>query len=325
MATLLRGVGNCYVEHAALKRNICLALLVLLGPSGFAWANLRVDRRIVASRTTLEAGEPLALKLIYRDRDKTERDWPFPRWPRFTVSPIEDTSAKPYIHRTWRENIREGSQPGEYACNVLLWIEAKDIEKQGVEYIFSNPGRFKVSHLDEHEKPVASIEIEIAPASRETQKALAFLSDPNNLVLLLAESPNVKDKPHRMAQFENMVAQCGNTLLGQMMAARLGIEYFRQMERGTAPVKLRAKQEKTGQPHPLLVKAHDYLTMGARLPDEFVIREEVLKDLSIVKWIAGKDEQTDALLDELVTKYPNTRCGKEAARAKTELETLRTH
>ncbi len=232
---------------------------------------------------------------------------------------MEGVSAEPRVYTVRPKNIREGSGPGEYICNVLLWQDWWD--RTPWQPIFGRVGQFKVSnHVGTPGQSTASIHVEVQPVSPETQKALVFLSDPNNLVFLLAEDP---DKPNRASQFENMVAQCQKTILGRMMAARLGIEYFRQMEEETSSVRLRAEHKRTGQRHPLWVKARTYLTNGVTLPDEFVVREEALLDLATVEWIEDDYEKTTAALNELIQKYPNTRWGKGAAKGKANVEEIR--
>ncbi len=178
-------------------------------------------------------------------------------------------------------------------------------------------------HVDTPAKPSASIDIEVVPASPETQKALVFLSDPNNVIFLIYGDSDSEDRPHRLTRFEEMVAQCGDTLLGRMMAARVGIEYYEQFDSAGTAMELRTQRKKTGYRHPFLVKAQTYLRKGVQLPDEFLIREESLLGLAFVEWVDGNDERTDVLLNELVEKYPNTRCGKKAAGAMTEVAEMR--
>ena len=125
-----------------------------------------------------------------------------------------------------------------------------------------------------------------------------------------------------MVEAEKIVAQCGDTTIGQMIAARLGLEYFEKIEEDGTPISIETNRKKTGKRHPLFDKTYSYVNNGLKLADEFTIREELLYCLSELEFINNDYEKVNMAFDELEKKYPRGRYGKKVPDARKEFKKL---
>lgn len=294
------------------KKQLSVTLVTLLIGCGIAWAE--TECQIVATTKTVEVGEPLPLKIIIR-RGKLTRS-PFPHTLRLKVSPTEEAGNDSSVYTVRPKNVRKGSLEGEYVCNIMLWLDLWG--KDPFRPVFTQTGRYEI--CVEGYEPSGVINVDVIPASAKTIKAISFLADPNDLAFLLAPSAIIKDKAHRMAKAEEIVAQCGDTTIGQMIAARLGVEYFWKMKKDGEAISLKAERKRTGRRHPLFDKAYLYVNKGLKLADEFTVREELLLHLAALEYINNDYEKANMSLDELVQKYPQGKHGERGLRAKEELK-----
>ncbi|NLW85015.1 MAG: hypothetical protein GXY41_11540 [Phycisphaerae bacterium] len=153
---------------------------------------------------------------------------------------------------------------------------------------------------------------------------MSLISDPNDY-FFLGFGSRVHGEKHSetILHLEEVVRRCPETVLAKWCEARLGLEYFKDFEKKHRSI-MRFRSAKTqGQiQEPLFDKAHLYLTKGAALPDDFPIREEVLLQLGVAEFINNDLIKANSILDELATKYPNSEYGKQAVKAKAELQEI---
>jgi len=150
-------------------------------------------------------------------------------------------------------------------------------------------------------------------------------SDPNDYSFLLHGSDGfVYKRAERMSHLKAVADKCKGALLAKWCGARLGIEYFRDFHRRHPSFeRFKAKRKQGAVKEPLFELAYKYLRIGAELPDEFPVREEVLYQLTRPEWIMNNYERVFSLLDELSAKYPTGRYGRRVANSRVELEELK--
>ena len=153
-------------------------------------------------------------------------------------------------------------------------------------------------------------------------KAVSLLTDPNDFRGLRYGFGGyyLKEKQTEvMLHLKKVIEQCEKTVLAKWCAARLGLEYFKEFQdEHTSFIHYSEKRQKYLINGALFKQAHKYLKIGAKLPDEFPIREEILKELGIAEYTKGNHEKLVSLLDELGTKYPKGKHGRKASQMKKE-------
>lgn len=166
-----------------------------------------------------------------------------------------------------------------------------------------------------------TLDKDVKPSSPLEQRALSLLSDPNDFFYLETGEHDYDEKhPYRTTNLEEVVEKCEGTLIAKWCAARLGIESFKQFQDNhTSYINYDEERQKELLNGSQFKDIYKYLTIGAKLSDEFPIREEVLKELAIAEFIKGNHEKAYSLLDELGNKYPKGEHGRRALKDKQEL------
>jgi len=187
-------------------------------------------------------------------------------------------------------------------------------------FLFPIPGRYSVTVRGWRNRS-EPLDISVEPASNSEQLAINLLSDPNDYFFLETGEHEYKHKrPERILHLQRVVRQCKSTLLARWCAARLGLEYFKEFHKKHQSFeKFKEKYQKGQIEEPLFEQAHKYLTIGAKLPDELPIREDLLRQLVRIEYMDGNYEKAFSLLDELRTKYPKGKYGRKASRWRQEL------
>lgn len=194
-----------------------------------------------------------------------------------------------------------------------------DSAKNGL--IFDTPGIYTISIRITREMISKPLEITVKPASQSEKKVLSLLSDPNDYAFLsYGGYKHLQKRPERISQLKQVIDQFESNVLAQMGAARLGLEYFQQFHvKHPSFQKFKALRNKNKVKEPLFKQAHKYLTIGANLPDEFPIREDILRQLGRIEYMDGNDTKALSLIDELIIKYPKGKYGRKATKWKEEL------
>ncbi len=126
-----------------------------------------------------------------------------------------------------------------------------------------------------------------------------------------------------ISRLEQVVEQCPDTLFSKWASARLGLEYFNKFKEKY--ISLDAFKEQyldKGIEAPLFEKGIHYFTIGAKLSDEFPIRENLLWEFGEIEYAGGNYTKALAIAEELSTKYPSGEYGKRAEKEKIRMESL---
>ncbi len=298
-------------------KNTAVLLMAILAVSGTVWAGVE-SVRITSARKTIEVGEPLAIEVTYKYQQPIDSiRHPFPHTMRIVVEDVDGLS-KPLVYTVFPDNIRQDSQKGEFTCSIELWCNGWG--ENPFKHIFTNSGKYKVFLKD---LPAKVLSINVIPSSDKTKKAIALLNDPNDMPFLLG-MVDTKDRPARMAKLTEIAKKCDNTVIGQIAAGRLGIEYFKDFhKKHPSREKFRNKRRKEGLEEPLLDEVDRYLKIASKLPDDMQIREEVIYRLAVVQFLKDDLDKASTYIDELIEKYTSGQYGKKAAKGKDELEEIK--
>jgi hypothetical protein len=207
-----------------------------------------------------------------------------------------------------------------YACDSLLFYNPYENR-----LIFDKPGIYVVTVRRTREIISNPLYITVEPANDLNKRALSFLLDRNDYLFLedgSNEDPNKRSV--RIFRLRLVVEQCEGSIYAKWAAARLGLVYFEDFhKKHPSFIKFKAKLKKGKVKEPLFDKAHMYLATGAKLPDEFPIREKVLYQLVRTEVIKDNYKKAFSMLDELGAKYPKGKYGKRASRGKEELKRIK--
>lgn len=308
------------------KARIALVVLYIMQCSV---GNADYPKQIEASTRNkyIKVGQPLILRLAYR----------FER-PQF--SPVSNeilTSIGPEATVQIKNNNKEILEPSyhhlapyglypqdkkglTYSGDFILFYD--DFKKK---LIFDKPGIYEITVRVTDTKTSNPLDITVKPASQSEEKLLSLLSDPSDYAFLLhGGDEHFKKRPERISHLKQAIEQFESNVLAKMGAARLGLEYFKQFHaKHPSFEKFKEKYQQGQIKEPLFEQARKYLTIGAELPDEFPIREQILRQLTITEFVESNYEKADSLLDELGAKYPHGKYGKRTADAKKELQKFR--
>lgn len=207
-----------------------------------------------------------------------------------------------------------------YACDSLLFYNPFENR-----LIFDKPGIYVVTVRRTREIISNTLHITVEPANDLNKRVLSLLSDPNDYFFLehgSHEDPNKRSE--RMSHLRLIVEQCEGTLYAKWAAARLGLEYFEDFHRKHPSfIKFKAKLQQGKIKETLFDKAHMYLAAGAKLPDEFPIREKVIFQLGRTEFIKNNYETVFSLIDEMGAKYPKGEYGKRMSGGREELQRIK--
>jgi tetratricopeptide (TPR) repeat protein len=286
--------------------------------------NLPASVEISSTRTAVNIGEPLIMKLTY----KFDKPQISPRTNE-VLNNINLDIRDAFFHVKGGDVDRlpryllflpvlklQGTQGLEYSGHfVILYDHWKKI------LMFDKPGTYTISVLTSPQHISNELAIVVEASSSLQNKAISLLSDPNDYAYMVFGSHEYANRrAERISHLRQVVEQCDGTLLAKWAAARLGLEYFEEFHKKHPSFKdFKEQWEQGGIKEPLFSRASEYLAKGAGLPDEFLIRERVLYQLSRTECIEGNYEKAFSLLDELCTKYPDGEYGKKAAGGKEEL------
>lgn len=280
---------------------------------------------ISSRQKSIRVGDPLILKLVY----KFEK----PQISIRTGNPLTSFSHSAYLKIEHHGGSFSTDRFPIFPTDLYLQ------DKSGLEYsrqlvflyhfgekrlLFSEAGIYTVTVKGRSKTPSNPLNITVEPSSESQRRALSLLSDPNDYFFLefgIQEYP--ERRPDRISNLKRVVKQCGDTLLVKWAAARLGIEESKEVEEKYSDSKKFWDDYRQGKIiEPLVGQAHSHLSSAYKLPDEFLIRDEVLYQLTKIEFIKGNYKKVLSLVDELEAKYPNGEYGKRISRQKTELQEL---
>jgi hypothetical protein len=297
---------------------------------------------ITSDKTTIQIGEPLLLKLIYKFKEPykdTETGKPHStiRHESFLLLELKE-SDKSWLssYPDFKPFRPEGKEVEYYPLQQLEPSQLTVQDNQGLEYgdyfpilyhryrrgaIFDKAGTYKIYVLGFGKLFSNAMDIEVT--SGPTQNVF---SDPNDYVFLMGERGGMfkKNNAYRSkvkSRLKSLVDQSSQTLLAKWAAARLGLEYYEEEELE----KVKTRREKKEVRKDIFVKTVKYLSIATKLPDDFPLRREVLYRLAEIEAEAeiesGRNNFTKALqyYDELIAKYPQSRYGESAASHKEEV------
>jgi hypothetical protein len=304
---------------------VAVTVILLTSQSGKTQEGYSIE--ISTAQKRIEYGSPLVLNLrlvyqqprMWRETGKTRQvvslDW-------LDLQVQQSETEETRLFRLGRTVFHlQGTKGLEYIGKVVLWCHVHEERGKLIKrMIFDKPGTYTFIIMDAKKRNSNTLDILIEPSDLG-HKALSLLTDPNDIAFLLG---GVYKSPERVSHLEEVVNQCEGTLLAKWCAARLGLEYFEDFhKKHPSFVKFKAKLKKGQVQEPLFDKAHMYLTAGAKLPDEFPIREKVLYQLGRTEVIKDNYEKAFSLLDEMSAKYPKGKYGKRASRGKQELQEIK--
>jgi len=273
----------------------------------------------------LQVGDPLTLRLVYK-------------YEKPLIRPTTGEIVQSFPHYA---HLKVEHSEGRFSMNrfPIFPTDLTVKDSLGLEYdgqfvslyhrgqkriLFPTPGTYTVT-VSGYTRISNPLSITVEPASELQTRALSLLSDPNDYSFLehgAYEDPNKRSV--RISRLRLVVEQCEGTIYAKWAAARLGLEYFEDFhKKHPSFIKFKAKLNKDQVEEPLFDKAHLYLTAGAKLPDEFPIREKVLYQLGRTEVIKDNYEKAFSLLDELGAKYPKGKYGKRASKGKEELQRVK--
>jgi hypothetical protein len=207
-----------------------------------------------------------------------------------------------------------------YGASIVVWCEVhKEPEGWIEKMVFEKPGDYKLAFLREGKDVSNALSIQVEPSS-VGEEGLSLMGPEARAYLL----DGVYRSPETMSTLQEVVKKCKGTVLAQMAAARLGLDYFEELEKKRHDSQDFLTEHRQGKANePLFTNARKYLAIGDRLPVGFPIREKVLWQ-SVGKEIIERNyEQAFSLLDDLALNYPHGEYGKRVPSTREELERFR--
>jgi len=301
--------------------------------------NIPASIEITSPKATIDIGEPLILKLTYKFEEPptnvetgdihssirhsscllielkdADNDW-LVNYPGFILFEKEGIKYYPLELQSLNLNVQD-EQGLEYSGYFLI---SYNQYKKGLT--FDEPGKYRVCMISTANKTFSNV-VNLQITSH-MQKEKCALLDPNVCDFLMGvyrklfEDTNYRSKT--MANLKNIVDQCPDSLLSKLAAARIGLESFYDAE----IKRTEARREKREPSRQLYQEAKVYLQIGLDLPDDFFVRQEILYRLIEIEEenVEEHKNYSTALsyLDELSTKYPAGKYGKQAPGGKKEL------
>ena len=207
-----------------------------------------------------------------------------------------------------------------YGIAVVIWCDVRKEPSGWIQkMVFDKPGTYKLTYVKDGEEVSNSIKIKVKSSSLG-EKGLSLMS-PEDRVYLRG---GVYKSPKTMSKLEEVVRKCKGTVLAQMAAARLGLDYFGEFERKRPDTQNFLTEYRQGKANePLFMNACKYLAIGAQLPARFPIREKVLWVLAGNEVVKNNYEKAFSLLDDLGKNFPQGEHGERASSAKEDLEQFR--
>ncbi|MHC4708046.1 MAG: hypothetical protein ACYS8I_13290 [Planctomycetota bacterium] len=280
---------------------------------------------ISAKPKTIRIGEPLIIRLAL--------EWEKPLIPADTEMVLQGLEQSAYV------NVNYEAEPNLVERYPILPTAADTQAEDGSTYsvhflvfydyglnklIFGKQGIYTV-YVKAWRNVSNSLKIEVGPPSALEARAISILSNANDYHFLILGTHDYRAKrPERIAHLREVAERCEGTVLANWSAARIGLEYFYEFHRQNPSFeKFKAARREMGIEDPNFTLARKYLAQGRELIDELPIREKVLLYLSKTEWIMDDYERVDSLLDELESKYPSGRYGKQVPKARIELQAIK--
>jgi hypothetical protein len=276
---------NYTIEIQALNSQIKISEPLLLNIT-YKYQNPKV------SMDNEEIVKQLKLKDLYLKvtrKDETE-ETKYEIWP----VTLFDTSGKGIEYSGW---------------TMILWGELDRI------FIFNEPGSFNCRVAPANDKVNSNtIEINVLPPTNQEKKAISIIKDYHDMRFIEFGGEST---PEKISRLEKVVKECGNTMIAQMAAARLGIENTKNFENKYSENGSFIEQYRKGEiKDPLIDSAKKYLSIAYELPDGVPIRETAIYNLATFELFDGKTSKAFSIYDELAAKYPQGKYGKQAVRDK---------
>jgi len=283
------------MRNSRTKAGIIFVALYLIANSAVsALPDYPAEIEISIKHEHIKVGEPLIVKAMYRFEEPqvSRTDELYQKMGAESVIQIKRDEAD-ILALHYYDSVGPGTlflqdtQGLMYACDFLLFYNFFENR-----LIFDKPGIYIVTVRRTRTIISNPLYITVEPAKDLEKRALSLLSDPNDYRFLEHGSyENPDERSSGISRLRLIIEKCEGTIYAKWAAARLGLEYFEDFhKKHPSFVKFKAKLKKGQVQEPLFDKAHMYLTAGAKLPDEFPIREKVLYQLGRTEVI--KDEST---------------------------------
>jgi len=302
---------------------VILLIVLFVGSEAVPKSTDVSEIQIMSKNKELKVGEPLIVELFVN----------------LTSPHIQPDSNKPYhnwIQGGFFKLSIFGEDPNSSVMLKAFPLSLPILDTEGLKYgasftlfydhgvkklLFDKPGTYLIQFILSKTNSSNTIEVSVKEPTQRLKNAILLLSDPNDYFFLEFASHDDKSKrQERISHLQQVTEQFNDTLLAKMSAARLGLEYFQEFHKKHPSFeKFKAKHQQGQIEEPLFDQARKYLAAGARLADEFPIREKILYQLTRTEAIRGNYEKAFSLLDELRAKYPKGKYGKRSSSAKAEL------
>ncbi|MBN2181264.1 MAG: hypothetical protein JW715_05070 [Sedimentisphaerales bacterium] len=311
------------MKNEVLKTNFIVALLCLMNSLGIA--DYPVEVKINVAQKNIGIGEPLILKVIFRFENPqvTEERGKIldsiNHQMSIRIYHKEDLTNEIFLSKRKHFLYLENNKGLVYGGSIILLYD--DYKNK---LIFDSPGTYTIIAKRTNTLSSNPLDINITPASALEKEMLSMLSDPGDFdFIVYGSKTHFEKKPERISIIKDFIDKYENTVLAQMAAARLGIEYAERLEEKYPAGEKFLQQYRKGEiKEPLVESAYDYFLIAYNLTDEFPVRESVLNKLAVMEFFKGNYKSVDSIFDELANKYPHGEHGKRAARDKEEFKSL---
>lgn len=272
----------------------------------------------------IKVGQPLILQLTYKFDEpqiSTGKDeFLLSLSPHATaeIKRGDEVVLEKGFHFKQNDLYLQNEQGTMYSGNFVFFLDSS-IKRQRL--IFEEPGTYTIIVKATAEVIAPPISIMVESASESDKKLLSMFSYPLDYAFLTNNSEaHFKKRPDRIEHIKKIIEGFKSHVLARLAAAHLGLNYMKKFQDEHASFIAYSEERQNALINGTLFKdAHNYLTIGVKLPDEFPIREDVLKELIVAEFIKGNRKSCAAFLDELGAKYPKGKHGRKAAKWKQEL------
>ena len=308
------------------KAGITFVMLCLIFDSVIsASLDYHTQIEISSKNKNIRIGEPLIIKVTY----KFEKPQYSNRADTFY------TSIGPHATVQIKKDDEEILTQGYHLGPGVLYLQ----DTEGLEYsgdfllfynllknnlIFNTPAVYTITVRRTRTTISNTLNITVEPATDVNRQALSLLSETNDYFLLeFGETKDQNTRREGLLHLKQVFEQSKDALLSKWAAARLGLEYFEDLQKKYPSFqKFKADLQQGKVKEPLFEQACMFLAAGTKLPDEFPIRQQVLYEMSATEYIKNNYEKAFSLLDELCAKYPTGKYSKRALSGKEELQEI---
>ncbi|MBW1921226.1 MAG: hypothetical protein JRI81_13530 [Deltaproteobacteria bacterium] len=282
---------------------------------------------ISTQQTSIRVGEPLVIKLTYR--------WQKPLVRLGTNKVLSKIEHHAYL------NIR-GKDEGSSISGYPIFPAELELEgMEGLEYeghfivfydhdknkiMFAHAGTYTI-RVEGWTKSSNALNIEVKPPSTSEKRALDLLAKPNDYHFLVSGELEESDNGRRvLADIEEVIGKCKETVLAKWCAGRLGLHYFRAFYKKYPSFRtFEADQHQAEMEDPLFEQAHKYVALAVGVPDEFAIREDVLYYAIRAEIANANYHKALSYVNELARKYPKGKYSTAISRIKQQILEHKSH